>query len=590
MQFLVFFQRIRTFYVFILCALIGSNFAAFSLGRDSNPPESNHELTTVINNKSERISALTTLNQSLTSFLADYQTDNYCENDPTVYTSYQLGLKPDSRNHKIETSEIGNQLLGDVSEDYTFSELRFSFADEKGESNIDAVQKVNIKQNNSHVELSVNSEEAIDSFQVDFIAIFTRKNEKFNDECVINVRLHFAEKFVSTTHKISAAIGRNGLHYGTFSLPYGTEFYNGQFWTTDCSNENITSFTQDGRLVSAFGSFGKELGKLDTPSDMKIRNDKIYVVEERNHRVQIFDLDGNYLNHIGNSIALLSEFETPLGIAIGTNEILITDYGNNRIKIYDTNWNLKHTVTNNNITDGFELGDPYYAEYIPSQNLFIVNNRGRDEILLMRPDGSITRSLGVGMLDWPHEVAIDAHDNIFVADMYNNRIVTFKSQHNFEVVQNIEFPIEYGMPKTIAVNDQGQIAVGFVGNAQAYFLIIQPLENQNEMKVDAQNNNFLVPGLNLTNASSQEGAKGYNTYVENCMSCHETGRFDAPARGNIESWEKFPRDMDILLSSLKKGEGGAMLRNGGCEHCTEEELIEAINFMLPMTWDVQTIN
>ena len=557
---------------------------AFSLGQDSTSSEISDEFNKSLNNKSERISALTKLNQSLTSFLTEYQTDNYCDNDATVYTSYQLGLKPDSRNHRIEIATIGKQLLGDVSEDYTFSELRFSFADERGESNIAAVQKVNIEQDNSYITLSVNSEEKIDSFQVDFIALFTQKHKKFINECVMNVRVHFAEKFDSTTHKVSAAIGRNGLHYGTFSLPYGTEFYNGQFWTTDCSNENITSFTPDGRLISAFGSFGKELGKLDTPSDLKIRNDKIYVVEERNNRVQIFDLDGNYLNHIGNSTGFLSEFETPLGIAIGENEILITDYGNNRIKIYDTEWNLKHIITNKNITDGFELGDPYYAEYIPSQNLFVINNRGRDEILLMRPDGTITQSLGVGMLDWPHEVAIDAHDNIFVADMYNNRIVKFESQHNFAVVQNIKFPIEYGMPKTIAINDDGHFAVGFVGNAQAYFLIIQPMEPKK------QNNSLLGPALDLTNASSQKGAKGYNTYVQNCMSCHETGRFDAPARGNIESWEKFPRDMNILLSSLRKGEDGAMLKNGGCEDCTEEELIEAINFMLPMTWGIQTIN
>ena len=112
-----------------------------------------------------------------------------------------------------------------------------------------------------------------------------------NTFCFQKIRLHFSEQATAlkrSNWKIHGAIGRSGQGIGRFSLPYGTQIFNGNLWTTDCSNENVSTFSLDGQFLGSFGKFGTRLGQLDTPADLQIIDDKIYVVEERNHRVQIF--------------------------------------------------------------------------------------------------------------------------------------------------------------------------------------------------------------------------------------------------------------------------------------------------------------
>jgi cytochrome c5 len=86
----------------------------------------------------------------------------------------------------------------------------------------------------------------------------------------------------------------------------------------------------------------------------------------------------------------------------------------------------------------------------------------------------------------------------------------------------------------------------------------------------------------LTTASAGSFS-AIDTYQQFCVTCHEGGRYNAPARGNIESWECFPRDINLLVDLAIQGKG-AMIPKGGCQQCSNEELQAVIEYMLPVTW------
>ena len=48
----------------------------------------------------------------------------------------------------------------------------------------------------------------------------------------------------------------------------------------------------------------------------------------------------------------------------------------------------------------------------------------------------------------------------------------------------------------------------------------------------------------------------YSTY---CASCHEEGKYGAPQRRNIESWEKYPRNLLTLTNLAIEGKGADLI-------------------------------
>ena len=161
-------------------------------------------------------------------------------------------------------------------------------------------------------------------------------------------------------------------------------------------------------------------------------------------------------------------------------------------------------------------------------------------------------------------------------------MVRFFNSTDYEEHEVIKFPISYGLPKTIAIDEFGRLAVGFVGNGVAYFLV---LIEKDRPSLVFDSFNSAAP---LFEYSDQEVAKAKPfsitaTYERYCAMCHEGGRYGAPARGNIEAWERFPRDLNLLADLAIEGRG-AMMPRGGCQECTTSDLKAVIEYMLPITW------
>ena len=84
-------------------------------------------------------------------------------------------------------------------------------------------------------------------------------------------------------------------------------------------------------------------------------------------------------------------------------------------------------------------------------------------------------------------------------------------------------------------------------------------------------------------AKTEEAKKhpGRNTYRKYCRSCHQGGLSGSPVFGDKEAWEpRIEKGRDVLLASTIEGMPPGMPIKGLCGGCTDEELEQAIDYMV----------
>lgn len=73
---------------------------------------------------------------------------------------------------------------------------------------------------------------------------------------------------------------------------------------------------------------------------------------------------------------------------------------------------------------------------------------------------------------------------------------------------------------------------------------------------------------------------GRTIYLQACISCHASGMAGAPRVGDQMAWQRrMEKGRAVLLRSTKAGLG-AMPAMGLCGHCSDEQLEQAIDYML----------
>ena len=544
----------------------------------------------MINNNSDQLKSRLLDKKKTESMLRSIISENQLNN--TEFVNYHINqFETLDWDEQTRTLHFPQSLIKKIKLDlnldnFDYSGIQFDLREELYGVNLSRLEKISINDefSNGGGIFFKSSHLSIDAHTEDFLILF---NSNINSNRVaVSFRLFFSEAFISNEYKILSVIGKNGYKEGTFRLPYGTEIYDGLLWSTDCTNENISIFELDGEFVDSFSSYGKENGFLDTPADIKIDNQKIYVAEERNNRVQIFDLNGQSLSSFGNSDKQsetddsLISLNAPLGLAVRDENILVVDYGNNQVIYFNQNYD-PIWVSGNEDGDPYYWDQPYYAEVL-NDEVFVVTNKEANEISLINNEGKKLSSFGSDILKLPHEVAVDKDENIYVADTNNFRVIQFLKDSEYLDYNIIQFPISYGLPKTIALHPEEDIlAVGFIGRGSAYFLVLSNKYGNQTLENSQSQIRFYNP--TLTNNKFKKDFDLLRTYEQHCASCHEGSRYGAPMTGNLEAWEKFPRDIDELTQLAITG-NGAMISRGGCYDCSDDELRELVKYMLPKTW------
>ncbi len=140
----------------------------------------------------------------------------------------------------------------------------------------------------------------------------------------------------------------------------------------------------------------------------------VYVADLLNHDVQKFDGDGNYLATIGSAGDGKGQFFSPAGIAVDASDNLyVADMGNDSISIFDSAGDFVATwgkdVLAGNSETGYEICTAAPADVCQGDNT-----------------GS-----GNGEFNAPTDVVVDGDGNVYVSDLYNNRIQKFDGEGNY---------------------------------------------------------------------------------------------------------------------------------------------------------------
>lgn len=295
------------------------------------------------------------------------------------------------------------------------------------------------------------------------------------------------------------AIDADGL-LSSFNDPSGIVTDNdGNIFVADQYNHRIRKIAKTG-VVSTFAGNGQP-GFRDGSSANAIfycpmglafdKNGNLLVADSYNHRIRKIAKDGTVSTVAGSGKAGTSDgsagvacFNFPMGITVDSyGNIFVADYGNCSIRKISTSGEVSTYAGDGFVgyADGASTDASFnYPTGIAidhSGNLFVVdqgNNRIRkiatdQTVSTIAGDGQSGDTDGVGTLakfNSPNGITIDAADNLYIADSYNNKIrkITTSGAVSTIVGKNTAGSIDgsaqqatLSSPKGITFNSSGNI-------------------------------------------------------------------------------------------------------------------------------------
>lgn len=179
-------------------------------------------------------------------------------------------------------------------------------------------------------------------------------------------------------------IGKLGA--GLLGRPTGLAFDsdNGLLYVADTEASDIKVFDRTGQQIRTIGAPGDGTGELNAPTHLSFADGTLYVSDSLNNRLQAFSTDGSHRQTTGEAGIHVGQFSRPKGIA------------------YDARQKLVYAI------------ESYFA------HLLVYDDAG---LFLLGIDGS---GLPDGRFALPAGVWLGGDNKVFVADMYNNRVVVFE--------------------------------------------------------------------------------------------------------------------------------------------------------------------
>ena len=79
----------------------------------------------------------------------------------------------------------------------------------------------------------------------------------------------------------------------------------------------------------------------------------------------------------------------------------------------------------------------------------------------------------------------------------------------------------------------------------------------------------------------KQARSGDEIYRKHCKNCHQGSQVGSPVLGKHEDWEsRLGKGRDELIESVRVGIPPGMPKMGTCMNCTDEELANAVDYML----------
>jgi DNA-binding beta-propeller fold protein YncE len=210
----------------------------------------------------------------------------------------------------------------------------------------------------------------------------------------------------------------------------------GNLWATDVGGHIVVKMTRDGKTLLTIGTKG-EAGdwneatgshKLNQPNDIAIAdNGDVFVVQGHtpgpmgDPRVLKFDKDGKFIKSWGGKGSGPGQFQVAHGVAIDPKGMLwVADRENQRIQVFDQNGTFVREMKYKGLPCSFDIG---------RQFVYMVNGFA-GQVLKLDLNGKVLAAMGKpgkgpGEFGEAHMIAVNAKDEIFVADSVNATLVKF---------------------------------------------------------------------------------------------------------------------------------------------------------------------
>ncbi len=215
-------------------------------------------------------------------------------------------------------------------------------------------------------------------------------------------------------------------------LPHSVEFspYDPEkhVWVVDREGDQILKFTNDGKQlvlhIGEKGVPGTDHNHFGRPASLLFMPDGSFYVADGydNARIVKFDKDGKYLMEWGSKGTAHGEFNVVHDVAIDANHrIYVADRSNNRIQIFDE--------TGKYIDEWTNIYNPSHITFTRDGYLWVTAGAG-NRLAKFDLSGKLLTYWGMygrfsGGFDDPHTIDVDSSGNLYVVEVYNNRVEKF---------------------------------------------------------------------------------------------------------------------------------------------------------------------
>ena len=224
--------------------------------------------------------------------------------------------------------------------------------------------------------------------------------------------------------KPSKIVNNNGSMGNIWGVAFGR---NGLWVVADNSNHCVYIFDNKDQLVKKFGNKGSNNGQFSYPCGVAFdSNHHLYTTDD--HRVQKFNMNYTYLLQFGGMGSGDRQLMYPYGITIHDEKVYIADFRNKRISVFQTNGKFCISFGSDQLSTPRDVA-------VNANNQLLIADSGNSCIYTFTLDGHYvgkfgTRGYDRGHLYNPYSFTTDFNCFIMVADIENNRISVFNRDGN----------------------------------------------------------------------------------------------------------------------------------------------------------------
>lgn len=156
----------------------------------------------------------------------------------------------------------------------------------------------------------------------------------------------------------------------------------------------------------------------------------LFVADTYAHDIKVFDAGGILVRVIGRRGEGPGEFNYPTHLAFAHDALYVTDTMNSRVQVFGAAGDLRNRGFG---TRGLYLGNlvrPKGVAVDSEGNIYVVESY-YDSLLVFSPSGEFLLPIGgtgtsTGRFYLPSGVWVDGRNRVFIADMFNGRVVMFQ--------------------------------------------------------------------------------------------------------------------------------------------------------------------